>query len=423
VATGRVVLFAQNVDGDDATSPGFAYVVPPRGGLTIVDPLAQVGLSGNASLKVIPDNEVRPGVVARFWNEQDVDGNGGATTQLSQYSGGVAESDLLLPGDVATFQAPDSSLVGGVEAFRWNLFLYAEAVDDGEPPEALFELYSAAGQLVASVEMSLPDHGGRQFNNLVRSLFGEEPEPHDVLRVVWLEGRGWAEASPVQNNRDLPGADDGGSQKPVVERLMEELVAVVTTSEIGANEPVGVVVAARSRPGTTIASVDVEGWLAASYDGNGSNTFQIGMVETPEVAGDLVQMVTVTVASEDGDFSRSIVSSAVHVSPEIDHILGTAELAQQIFEAREELAVVLSAYNVWRIDEDCSFRQTYEDAFFLLTSISLGGTPDSVVSQVRIFDTEPENRVLMRTGNGAEYEFIGLTEAQVDVIVDVFVIQ
>ena len=369
VATGRIVLFVQNQDGDDETSPGVAYEIPPRGSRTVVDPLAQAGLSGNASLKVIPDNEVLPGVVARFWNEQDVDGNGGATTQLGQYSGAVAESDLLLPGDVASFQAPDSSLVDGVEAFRWNLFLYSEETGGGDPPEALFELYSAAGQLVASEQVSLPDHGGRQFNNVVRSLFGEEPEPYDILRVVWLEGRGWAEASPVQNNRDLPGADDGGSQKPVVERLVEELEAVSTATEVEVGKPIGLVITARSRPDTVITSVDVQGWLAASHDGDGSNSLQIGMVDVPTAGGDQRQTVTVTVVSGDGEFSRSTALSAVHISAETDYLVGPDQLAERTFQARGELSTLLSTHNVWRVDESCPQRPTYEDVFLLLTSL------------------------------------------------------
>jgi len=290
-------------DGDDRALP---YTILPRGSLTIDDPVGQVGLTGNAAVRVTHEGETMPGVTARFWNEQDYDGDPSTTTQLSQYLQAQSIDAFLQPGDVAWLTGPDVTLHEGVEANRMNVFFVSAPGDDGVAASRyLVEAFNAGGELVTSTFLDVGERA--QKTDFSRAVLRIDPHTGDTYRFTLLDGQGWFTASSPQNNQDLPGYDDAGSTTPTIERLVEEAYYLSAPATIEANDYTTAHIVLTSRPGTEIRWAVTDGAFQTRIDGNGTNELSWDYARAPTVPGTYENELSFLVKDERGaEYGRTL---------------------------------------------------------------------------------------------------------------------
>lgn len=319
---GRIVFF-NTANGDDVTNPSTPVTVPARGNLVLVDPAGQAGLDGNWAVKYIPEADTpQIDVKARTWNQQNVAASNPALTELSQYVDGVKQSQLLSAGDLATFVLPDSGLQdNGQPRFRFNIHAYGEATVAGEAPTMMVDLFDHHGNYVDTLTLTLPDHGRAQWTNFVPTVFERDQAPYDVLRFTVTKGKVLMIGTPVQNNTDVTGLDDGGVQVPTIDRLVQSGTYTVAPGTVEANDPVVEHLSVTSTPGTKVDGCALYGGWEHNVAGNGTNTLTFDDTHYPTVAGDYTIRAVCGVSTTDGGFlgARTIQAGTLHVDAEQNH--------------------------------------------------------------------------------------------------------
>lgn len=409
-ADGRVVLYAQNTTGDDDTSPSIPYTIWPRGNIVIHDPVGTAGLSGNCAVKVIPDDGIMPTVLARFYNEQDQDQDGTAT-ELSQFMSGVPRSAWLQPGDTAWFTGPDTTITNDLEAARWNLFAYGEA-----GARVKLELFDDVGQYVTTTTRTLPEHGGTQWTDAVRTLFERDPRSYDTIKITLLSGTGWVDASWVQNNQDTPGMDDGGLQRPNIERLVEEETLVVAPVSIKANDPWTAYGKVVSRPGTIVQGMGVTGYGTVL---GSTNTLVLSGSSSATTPGTYPIEMSYTIIDEQGvEWPRTGPTSNLIVTPEHDYTnipdsyaITRSKIGALSALIGDNINTVYRGNNTHYFAGDVA---TFLDAYTNGTS----GDGDPELDSVQVYDTINRLSFVMATGGTASWD--GFTESQMAQIKSIY---
>lgn len=315
-ASGRIVFYDTN-PGDDATNPSIPFTLAPRTNLVYEDILGAAGLSGNRALKILTE-EAPVEVTARTWNEQDVNSENPEKTHLSQYTRAWKASELLEKGDLAFFVLPDSAeQADGRPAFRFNLHYYAERDASGEPYLKV-ELFNRNGEFIKGKFVSLPSHARGQFADFVPTLMEITQMPYDSVRILMLRGRLAVIGTPVQNNSDVRGLDDGGVQEPGIQRLVEEAVYTVAPTTVEANDPVVRHLRVTSRTGTRVDGCTFRGGWETSLNGDGTNVYEHNVTTYPTNPGTYDVYAICGISSLDGVFlgARTIPAGRLTVEAE-----------------------------------------------------------------------------------------------------------
>jgi len=276
-------------NGDDRTIP---YTIQSKGSITIDDPVGQAGLTGNAAVRITNEGEKEPGVTARFWNEQDYDGDPTTTTQLCQYLQAQPVDEFLQPGDVAWLTGPDVTLQNGIEANRLNVFFVSAPDQEGNAnTRYMVETFNRYGEMITSTFLDIGERA--QKTDFARAVFNIEPQTGDTYKFTLLRGSGWFTASSPQNNQDLPGYDDAGSTIPTIERLVEEISYTVAPPQIEANDTFTVYVHVHSRYGTKVAvGIDnIGGTISETNTATISKTNTATAPGTYEITGSYTVMI------------------------------------------------------------------------------------------------------------------------------------
>jgi hypothetical protein len=252
-ASGEILVLPLGQSTPEESALRVPYSLPARGAAEI-DVLGSLGYTGAATLLVTGENV---GAVARYWNQRP-DG-----TQLSQLLNASPRTEMLQPGDVALFTLPS-------EGFRFNLFLYGEKQSlpmlPATMPQINAELYGMGGTYKTAAIVDLLDHGAKQFAPATNGLFGRDAQPQDTIKVTVTGGLVEMVGSPVQNNG---GNDDGGSQRPIVNRLLKDGSVRSSPLQAEQNDTYHLEVSATSRPGTQIESMTMD------VDGNGQEEYTV----------------------------------------------------------------------------------------------------------------------------------------------------
>jgi len=402
-------------NGDDRA---LSYSIFPRGSLTIDDPVGQVGLTGNAAVRITNEGEAAPGVTTRFWNEQDYDGDASTTTQLSQYLQAQALDNFLQPGDVAWLTGPDVTLHEGVEANRMNVFFVSAPNGEGVAATRYrVETFNANGEMVTSTFLDIGER--TQKTDFARTVFGIEPQTGDTYKFTLLKGNGWFTASSPQNNQDLPGYDDAGSTTPTIERLVQEGYFFSGPNKVETNDPVAITIIGKSRPGTEILGGTIDGAVGTHFDGNGTNQLQWTYTGTPTVAGTYENSAGFTVKDEGGaEYTRTLPAHLLTVIPE-DADFTPDDSYNKTKTSIEELATLIGE-NINTVFINTNYHYGTADVREILEVYTNGTTGDQNPELDRVIIKDGTNSVDYRRTDGGTAVWAGFTETQMDRLKDIY---
>ncbi len=415
-AYGRLVLFAQNRSGSD-DGPSLPYSLPPRTTLRVLDPVAQIGASGNMAVKVIPENHVTPSVTAMYWNEQELDGDPATKTKLNQLTAAVPLSQLLLRGDEATFAGPDTTIGVSREAFRWNCFFYGET-DSTAPvgqqePRLFADLFTGtSGGYIKTVTLTMPDHGAMQKTDFIRTVFEVEPRPYDHVKMRVTGGRVWAECSYVQNNEELPGVDDGGVQKPGIRRLMESGVYTVAPTTVEANDPVVRHLRVLSRPGTRVDGCTFRGGWETTIHGDGTNVYEHNVTTYPTMPGTYDVYAVCGFSTLDGGFLGARTLPAGRLTVEAEPADYTPANSYVKTQTNLETLATLIGGNINTVFINTMMHYNGDEIRNVLQVYTNGTTGPSDPELERVIIKEGTNSVDFRRTDGGTAVWAGFTETQ-----------
>ncbi len=417
-AHGKIVFY-NNSPGNDDTNPSTPYTVPKFGTLTLSDPIKAAGLSGNWSVKIVPE-DVPVSASARTWNQQDRDGNPATVTQLSQYENATSMDNLLLDGDAATFVLPDSTPQSdGKPAFRANLHYYTEAAVAGEIPQFRVTLFDRFGNYVNETLVTGADHAHGQIVNVVPTLFGRDQAPYDRLLITPNNTPGYRSklriiATPVQNNEDLSGFDDGGVQEASVEKLVTDSSFQVAPGTVEANDTFAYRLHVKSAPGTTITGCAITAGIQGYVPGNGTKDFTWEQSSTATVAGSYPLSASCGIKDLNGDHTRTIVGNTMTVNPEKNGYVATYADAKAFIMNNLDLVSTWASHGLF--DGQPYAPATWNTAWPLyFDGVANASNPEiSTIVFNDIGNTMTGNDVLLKLTNGTQQAIMGLPEQEFD---------